>query len=97
MGILSMLASFALRGVVGEGAVSAVNAVSDRLTDQGKLLTDALQRAGERAWKAVELALAGEGLLNKLDDAGTNSSLAISNGQIFLRTFKHLWCIAKPQ
>ena len=23
----------------------------------------------------------------------TNSSPAISNGQIFLRTFKHLWCI----
>ncbi len=24
----------------------------------------------------------------------TNSSLAISNGDIFIRTFKHLWCIA---
>lgn len=28
---------------------------------------------------------------------GTNSSLAISNGQIFIRTFRNLWCIeAKP-
>jgi outer membrane protein assembly factor BamB len=26
----------------------------------------------------------------------TNSSLAISNGEIFIRTFTHLWCIAKP-
>jgi hypothetical protein len=26
----------------------------------------------------------------------TNSSLAISNGEIFLRTFKHLWCIGGP-
>jgi outer membrane protein assembly factor BamB len=25
----------------------------------------------------------------------TNSSLAISNGDIFIRTFKHLWCIGK--
>jgi outer membrane protein assembly factor BamB len=24
----------------------------------------------------------------------TNSSLAISNGNIFIRTFKNLWCIA---
>jgi hypothetical protein len=25
----------------------------------------------------------------------TNSSLAISNGDIFIRTFKNLWCIGK--
>src|SRR5262245_21095423 len=25
----------------------------------------------------------------------TNSSLAISNGDIFIRTFKHLWCIGE--
>jgi hypothetical protein len=24
----------------------------------------------------------------------TNSSLAISDGEVFIRTFKHLWCIA---
>ncbi len=27
----------------------------------------------------------------------TNSSLAISNGDLFIRTFKHLWCIGKPR
>ena len=27
----------------------------------------------------------------------TNSSPAISNGQIFLRTFEHLWCIEKKK
>lgn len=26
----------------------------------------------------------------------TNSSLAVSNGEIFIRTFKNLWCIAAP-
>jgi outer membrane protein assembly factor BamB len=26
----------------------------------------------------------------------TNSSLAISNGAIYIRTFKNLWCIEKP-
>ena len=25
----------------------------------------------------------------------TNSSLAVSNGDIFIRTFKHLWCIGE--
>ena len=28
-------------------------------------------------------------------DEQSNSSLAISNGEIFIRTFKHLWCIAE--
>jgi outer membrane protein assembly factor BamB len=27
----------------------------------------------------------------------TNSSIAISNGQIFIRTFKHLWCIEQKK
>ena len=27
----------------------------------------------------------------------TNSSLAVSNGEIFIRTFKHLWCIAEKK
>jgi outer membrane protein assembly factor BamB len=26
----------------------------------------------------------------------TNSSLVISNGEIFIRTFKHLYCIGRP-
>lgn len=33
--------------------------------------------------------------LNAMDDGLTNSSLAASNGQLFLRTHKHLWCIGK--
>jgi outer membrane protein assembly factor BamB len=31
--------------------------------------------------------------VNKLPGEATNSSLAISNGQVFIRTFKNLWCI----
>ncbi len=33
--------------------------------------------------------------INALDDTLTNSSLAASDGQLFLRTHKHLWCIGK--
>ena len=35
--------------------------------------------------------------INALDNALTNSSLAASDGQLFLRTHKHLWCIGKRQ
>ena len=34
-------------------------------------------------------------VINSLDGALTNSSLATSDGQFFLRTHKHLWCIGK--
>jgi outer membrane protein assembly factor BamB len=27
----------------------------------------------------------------------SNSSLAISNGDVFVRTFKHLWCLAETK
>jgi hypothetical protein len=33
--------------------------------------------------------------INALDGTLTNSSLAASEGQFFLRTHKHLWCIGK--
>jgi outer membrane protein assembly factor BamB len=32
---------------------------------------------------------------NRLGNEGMNASLAISNGDIFIRTHKHLWCIGK--
>jgi outer membrane protein assembly factor BamB len=35
--------------------------------------------------------------VNKLSGESTNSSLAISNKQIFLRTFKHLYCIEEKK
>lgn len=34
--------------------------------------------------------------VNSLDGAVVNSSHAISNGEIFIRTQKHLWCIGRP-
>ncbi|MEQ1850225.1 MAG: PQQ-binding-like beta-propeller repeat protein [Chthoniobacteraceae bacterium] len=33
--------------------------------------------------------------VNSLGDGLTNSSLAVSDGQLFLRTHRHLWCIGK--
>jgi hypothetical protein len=31
--------------------------------------------------------------INALGDGLTNSSIAVSNREIFIRTYKHLWCI----
>ncbi len=31
--------------------------------------------------------------VNRLDDAKTNSTQAMSDGQLFIRTHTHLWCI----
>jgi signal peptidase I len=33
--------------------------------------------------------------VNPMGDGLTNSSLAVSDGQLLLRTHKHLWCIGK--
>jgi hypothetical protein len=35
--------------------------------------------------------------INQLDDKMTNSSLAISDGELFIRTHEHLWCIAQKE
>jgi hypothetical protein len=33
--------------------------------------------------------------VNSLEDGLTNSSIAVSDGELFIRTHKHLWCIGK--
>lgn len=34
---------------------------------------------------------------NPLGDGMTNASIAVSNGELFIRTHKHLWCIAEKK
>ena len=34
---------------------------------------------------------------NRLRGESTNSSLVVSNGDLFIRTFKHLWCFGKTE
>ncbi len=81
MGVVQRLAVLALRGVVcwacetvgGGAAAAAGNEVvafrTDRFTDHGLRLITALQTAQERAWIALEVALAGEPILGRLDQA----------------------------
>src|SRR5262249_11619290 len=69
MAIFSALSAFALRQVAGDGAENVVKAIGDRFSDRGGQLTEALRRASERAWRTLEIALAGESFWNRLDAA----------------------------
>jgi outer membrane protein assembly factor BamB len=71
-----------LRGGVTWGSITAAD---------GKLYL--LMRSGETNVLAANPKF--EVLaVNALDGSQTNSSIAISDGELFIRTFKHLWCIS---
>ena len=81
MNILSRVSLFALGPLVGtacrvvgvaaasETAAAVTRFLAARLTDQSLRVTDALAGASERAWRTLELALAGESVLTALDRA----------------------------
>jgi hypothetical protein len=58
--VLQHLCSVALHQALGDGADGLINLLAGRVTDQGLRLTRALEAAADRAWKALEVALAGE-------------------------------------
>ena len=78
MGVFQNLSVVALRQLVG-GACSAVGIggagapivdfLANRFTDHSSKLITALQTANERAWKAIEVALAGDSLWDKYKTA----------------------------
>ncbi|MBA4189162.1 MAG: hypothetical protein C0467_14285 [Planctomycetaceae bacterium] len=47
----------------------SVSAASEHVTDQSRAVLDALERSNRKAWKALEVALAGESLWSRLDRA----------------------------
>jgi hypothetical protein len=62
MAILQTLSCLALRGVVqgvGQGLKGGVAVLGERFTDHSDMLLRALQTANKRAWRALEIALAG--------------------------------------
>ena len=67
--VFSVLCALALKYVGAEGLDQVVAVCGDHLSDQGRRLTTALRDSNERAWKALEIALAGETLWNRLDRA----------------------------
>jgi hypothetical protein len=74
MGLLVNLSTVALRQVlngalqtvgISGGGDAVVNFLTERFTDHSQRLTVALQTANDRAWKAFEVALAGESLFER--------------------------------
>ena len=66
MSLLCSLAAIGLRQVLGDGVENVGSAVSDLFRDHGQILPKAIQRAHERAWQSLGVALAGDGLLDRV-------------------------------
>src|SRR5262249_8059622 len=81
MGVLQTLSVLALRQLVGTAskvlpfdagedvADGAVRFLLGRFLDPSQRVPEALKRSTDRAWRALEIALAGESLLSRLDRA----------------------------
>ncbi|MFO0930731.1 MAG: bifunctional serine/threonine-protein kinase/formylglycine-generating enzyme family protein [Gemmataceae bacterium] len=87
MSLLTPLAAYGIRQVLGDGIEHVAAAVVDLFRDHSQTLPRAMQRAHERAWKALEVALAGDGLVDRVkvffasgDDKGVREQV-----QAFLR------------
>jgi hypothetical protein len=81
MGVFTRLSMFALAPLVsgacravglsaaGDGLSVVARFLSDRLSDQSLRVSDALKGAADRAWRTLELALAGESVVAVADRA----------------------------
>ncbi|MFQ3652482.1 MAG: hypothetical protein SNJ75_19375, partial [Gemmataceae bacterium] len=69
MNLSECLCCFALRQLVGEGAEKVMELIKDQFSDRSAKITRALHRSNDRAWRALEIALAGESMWNFFDRA----------------------------
>ena len=87
MGIMNHLAGFTLRELVGgvchvlgislaaEGAAKVTDFLQHRFSDRSLELLDALKAANERAWRSLEVALAGESFWSFLADRAATTRI----------------------
>ena len=59
MSVVGLLSRCALSQVMGESAEGVMKSLSDRFSNRSHQLIDVLHKASEKAWKAVEISLAG--------------------------------------
>ncbi len=91
MSLLTQLIGFGLRQVIGDSAdtvTQVVEVVEQRFRDHSRTLPKALENAHQRAWQALGVALAGDGLLDRIkvffasgDDKGVREQV-----QLFLKS-----------
>ncbi len=87
MSPITRLVSFGLRQVIGDYADSAVQitaAVEQRFRDHSRTLPKALDQAHHRAWQALGVALAGDGMIDRVkvffasgDDKGVREQVQL--------------------
>jgi formylglycine-generating enzyme required for sulfatase activity/serine/threonine protein kinase len=82
MSVTGTLAAFALKHTFDLSADTLVDWLQDRFTDHSQTLPKALGRANHRAWQAVGLALAGDGLVEKVKDLGRDRDLTAAREAI---------------
>ncbi len=73
MSMVWLLSRCALAQVIGESAEGVMKSLGDRFSGRSRQLIDVLHTANEKAWKAVEISLAGESLWNRLDPSAEKS------------------------
>jgi len=78
MSITGGLIAFGVRYVFNESADHIINVIESRLTDHNH----ALSKANDRAWEAVGLALAGDGLFNRILDVFRDADMRGVRDQI---------------
>ncbi len=87
MSPITQLVGFGLRQVIGDyadGAVQVVALIEQRFRDHRTTLPKALNHANQRAWQALGVALAGDGLLDRVkvffasgDDKGVRQQVQL--------------------
>src|SRR5471032_45912 len=87
MSLVTQLAGFALRQVIGgygDNVVEVVGVVEQHFRDHSRTLPKALDHAHQRAWQALGVALAGDGLLDRVkvffasgDDKGVREQVQL--------------------
>src|SRR5947209_4752948 len=73
MAVIQLLSAFALRQVAGDADSGLMQLLDERFGDGSQRLLTAIRKANERAWKALEIALAGESLWTRLGHAEDRS------------------------
>lgn len=82
MSISASLLAFGVRYVFDATVVDIFHVVKDQMTDHGQALPKALAEANDRAWQAVGLALAGDGLFERFKDLFRDGDLKGVRDQI---------------
>jgi serine/threonine protein kinase len=70
MSVVTTLVAFGVRSLINAPAATAVKLTADRIekwyADHTRILPDAIERANDRAWRSLAVALGGDGLIGQI-------------------------------